>query len=78
MSRARRAAAIAAGGAALVLASYGLGAGVGSLVPASNVPAPASTVYVPAAFCPAGLRVVPTPYLARQPANAPLCEGGPK
>jgi hypothetical protein len=43
-----------------------------------SAPAPAPAVYVPVAFCPVGLRVVPTPYLAREPANSPLCEGGSK
>jgi hypothetical protein len=76
VNRAVRYAATFTGGAALTLASYGLGAGVASLVPAGS--APASAVHVPAAFCPAGLRVVPTPYLAREPANSLLCEGGPK
>ena len=41
-------------------------------------PVPAPAVFVPAAFCPAGLHVVPAPYLATEPSNAPLCEGGPQ
>jgi hypothetical protein len=40
--------------------------------------APAPAVFVPAAFCPAGMHVVPAPYLAAEPSNAPLCEGGSK
>jgi hypothetical protein len=74
MSRAVRYAAIIAGGAALTLASYGLGAGVASLVPAGSVPASQSTV--PAQFCPAGTHVIPAPYLTQVPQGGPECEGG--
>jgi hypothetical protein len=73
VSRAVRHAAVFAGGAALTLAAYGLGAGLCSLVPAGSVPAPLPSV--PTAFCPAGLHVVPTPYLTRVPQGGPECEG---
>lgn len=74
MNRAVRYAATVTGGAALVLAAYGLGAGLCSLVPVGSVPASQSTV--PAQFCPAGTRVIPTPYLAQVPQGGPECEGG--
>jgi hypothetical protein len=72
--RAVRYAAIVAGGAALTLASYGLGAGVASLVPVGSVPA--SQPAVPAQFCPAGTHVIPAPYLTQVPQGGPECERG--